>query len=638
MRVSARGVAVLGAIGLALGNVGRIPALVLGGRNSPLVLADVVVALVWILLIVAIGSGRTRIIVDDVMSAVFAFVLAAGISTMFAFSRYNLGIIEGAGVVAFLIRWFAYFGWYPFVVWCLTPDESRDAWTFIERALLAFAIFGIFQSAFLPGFAQMIHDGGGDLPTWDIQGRRLVSSILDPNFAGILVVIALLFRLARVAEGVRENAIAMVTLAAAVLLTVSRSAVLALVVGLVVIAVARGLKLRLFRIIVVGMVLVLPFLSLLVSFAASFNKLGYDASAAQRLVPWVRAGRLLIEHPWIGVGFNAIKQAQESHGWRSVGGADVSFDGGLLFVAAMTGVIGLWLYVRMLLRVARGARSVWKDETVHQIDRAHATATAAATAAVVVHSFFVNSLLLPFVMQILWVMWARLAHVRSARRSRIGLAALLPAIAIAGCDPCAGVTCSTTPHVTLTGTIVNHATGVGVAGTNIELRVTDPGGYSASTTATTDGSGVWQATVKVRTSGNSNAAVTVSAPNAPTYTATIPVDASTKEGDATVVGLWTEMPFVRQLLSILVQSQPLRDATVTFRQLSGPTIVSSQTSATTNSAGIFELDFAAQSLGTVVGILTITQSSLSSPIVIPDLGIQLDYHFGIPRVTGSIVR
>ena len=343
MRVSARGVAALGAIALALGNVGRSPALVLGGRNSPLVLSDVVVALVWVMLFVAVGSGRARIVVDDVMSAVCAFVIAAAVSTLFAFSRYNLGVVEGAGVVAFLVRWFAYFGWYPFVVWCLTPEESRDAWIFIERALLAFAIFGIFQSAFLPGFAQMIHDGGGDLPTWDIQGRRLVSSILDPNFAGILVVTALLFRLARVAEGVRENAIAMIVLAAAVLLTVSRSAILALVVGLVVIAIARGLKLRLFRIVVVGVVLVLPFLSLLVSFAASFNKLGYDASAAQRLVPWVRAGRLLIEHPWIGVGFNAIKQAQESHGWRSVGGADVSFDGGLLFVAAMTGVIGLWL-------------------------------------------------------------------------------------------------------------------------------------------------------------------------------------------------------------------------------------------------------------------------------------------------------
>ena len=215
-------------------------------------------------------------------------------------------------------------------------------------------------------------------------------------------------------------------LAAAVLLTVSRSSILAFLVGLVTIAGARGLRSRLFRVIALGAVLLLPFLSLLLSFAASFNKLRYDNSAAQRLIPWVRASRLVSEHPWFGVGFNAIKQAQESHGWRAVGGADVSFDGGLIFIAAMTGIVGLFFYVRMLIRVERGARRVWRDVAVPPGDRAHATATAAATLAVVAHSFFVNSLLLPFVMQILWVMWARLAHIRATRRAGLGIAAAGP--------------------------------------------------------------------------------------------------------------------------------------------------------------------------------------------------------------------
>ena len=199
MRLSARGLAALGAIALCLGNVGRIPSAALGGRSTPLVVADLVVASVWGFLLFAVVLGRGRIVIDDVMSATVAFLIAATVSTGLAFTRYNLGVVDGAGVAAFLIRWIAYFGWYPFVVWCLTPDESRDAWRYIERALLVFAVAGIVQSAFFPGFAQMIHDGG-DLPTWDVQGRRLVSSVLDPNFAGVLIVIALLFRLARVAE------------------------------------------------------------------------------------------------------------------------------------------------------------------------------------------------------------------------------------------------------------------------------------------------------------------------------------------------------------------------------------------------------------------------------------------------------
>jgi len=79
------------------------------------------------------------------------------------------------------------------------------------------------------------------------------------------------------------------------------------------------------------------------------------------------------------------------------------------------------------MRVARGARWVWKDRMVEAADQAHATATVAATAAVVAHSFFVNSLLLPYVMQILWVMWGRLAHIRAARRARLDVAAPLRA-------------------------------------------------------------------------------------------------------------------------------------------------------------------------------------------------------------------
>jgi O-antigen ligase len=638
MRVSARTVAALGAIGIALGNIGRIPGVALGGRTSPLVAADLVVALVWVVLLFAVTSGRARVVVDDVMSATLAFIAAAVISTCLAFTRYNLGIADGAGVAAFLARWVAYFGWYPFVVWCLTPEESRDAWAYVERALLVFAVAGILQSAFLPGFAQMIHDGG-DLPTWDVQGRRLVSSMLDPNFAGALVVIALIARLARIAEGLHESGIALAALGAAVLLTVSRSSILALVVGLVVIAVARGLRLRLFRILALGTVLVLPFLSLLIAFAGSFNKLHYDSSAAQRLVPWIRAGRLLNEHPWFGIGFNAIKQAQESHGWRTIGGADVSFDGGLIFVAAMTGIVGLFFYLRMLVRVGRGARRAWRDASLPPADRAHATATAAATAAIVVHSFFVNSLLLPFVMQILWVMWGRLAHIRAARRARLGLAVALPLAFAASCDPCAGtINCSSASRATLTGTIVDHFTGVGVAGARIDLRVTDANGAITDAHATTDAQGVWQASALAAT-GSATAQVTVTSPRQASYTvAKIALRASTTSGDAMVVGLWSDIPFVRHLATVVHGGAPLTDAQVHFSRTSGPAIITGQSDGTTNGVGIFELDFAAQDVGQLVGELIITHPSLDRPIVVHGYAIPLDYRFGIPAPNGTIGR
>jgi hypothetical protein len=212
------------------------------------------------------------------------------------------------------------------------------------------------------------------------------------------------------------------------------------------------------------------------------------------------------------------------------------------------------------------------------------------------------------------------------------------AIAVAGCDPCAGVSCSTTPRVTLTGTIVNHATGIGVPGTRVSLHVTDAGGQTADASTTTDGGGVWQASTKLQTSGKANAVVTVAAPNAPAYSVTLPVDASTKAGVATGVGFWTEVPSIRLLISVVVSSQPLVNGIVHFRQTSGPTVIDSKTDGTTSGDGVFELDFATQTLGAVVGDLTITHPSLLSPIVVPGLSIQIDYHFGIPLVMGTIIR
>jgi O-antigen ligase len=631
VKLSARTIAALGAIGFAFGNVGRIPTGALGGRNTPVVFADVIVALLWLVLVLAVASRAVPVAVDRVMSAVGAFLIVAGISTASAFSRYKLGFAEGMGVLAFLARWIAYFGWYPFIAWCLSPAESRAAWRDVERALFVVALFGIFQSAFLPGFAQMLYSVP-DLPSWDVQGRRLVSTMLDPNFAGILIVIALLFRLARIAEDERDSGIAMTLLGVALLLTVSRSALLALAVGLIVLAAIRGLRLRLFRLMLLAALLVLPFTTLLLSFAAGFNKLTYDASAAQRLIPWTRAVRLLIEHPWIGVGFNAIQPAQESHGWPKIGGADVSLDGGLLFVAAMTGILGLFFYLVIVARVWGAARRAWRDKTLERVDRAHATATVAATSAIIVHSFFVNSLLLPFVMQVMWVMWARLAQITTERR-RIGRlvaagGAAIVVAGLAGCDPCAGtVSCSTASHAALTGTIVSLATGEPVPGAHVDVAFTAASGFNATGSAVTNAEGLWLVSADTPGGQQIEARVTVGAPGGVAYTIPgFPVRTSTIAGDATVVGQWTDVPFAHYLATL---SPPVAGAALAFTVTGGAPVTSMRLDPASNGGGQFEFDFTATQLGNVVGTLTVSGSSLAQPVVLKGLTIPLDYHYGI---------
>ncbi len=64
-------------------------------------------------------------------------------------------------------------------------------------------------------------------------------------------------------------------------------------------------------------------------YAAQLNKLSVDTSGLERVIPWFFCAiRLIIEHPVLGVGFNAMKQAELAHGWLIVGGAGVSLMAG----------------------------------------------------------------------------------------------------------------------------------------------------------------------------------------------------------------------------------------------------------------------------------------------------------------------
>jgi hypothetical protein len=131
----------------------------------------------------------------------------------------------------------------------------------------------------------------------------------------------------------------------------------------------------------------------------------------------------------------------------------------------------------------------------------------------------------------------------------------------------------------------------------------------------------------------------VTSPQMPPYTvAGMPMHTSTRHGDAVAVGLWTDIPFVRHLATVLHDAAPLPGAQVHFAIASGPPLVSAQTDGTTNAAGIFELDFTAQNVGQLVGELTVTHPALAKPLVVHGYTILVDYRFVIAGPTGTIGR
>jgi hypothetical protein len=71
----------------------------------------------------------------------------------------------------------------------------------------------------------------------------------------------------------------------------------------------------------------------------------------------------------------------------------------------MTGIVGLLIYIAMLWFAVRRLRPAWRDERVTPAERGLLVGTAAATVVTFVDTIFVNTLFVPFVMEILWVLW-----------------------------------------------------------------------------------------------------------------------------------------------------------------------------------------------------------------------------------------
>jgi O-antigen ligase len=346
------------------------------------------------------------------------FLLIGAGSAMWTAQQYGLSVFELSVSLAYLARWCAYFMLYVVLRASISADRAGELWRAVEHMLVIFAVFGIVQAAFLPNFAQMVYPDSRTAVDWDVQGHRLVSTVLEPNIAGAMLMIGVLMQLSLISTGARVSRWKLIVLLAALVLTVSRSSALGFLVGIGVLFVARGLSKRLIKLAAAVSVLVLLALPKIIALAIAYQKfdLSAESSAGARVFAWLRALTVFADHPIFGVGFNTFGFVAERYGWERLGAAAYGSDGGLLFIAAMTGIVGLAVYCGMLALVIRKCRSLWRNPVATDEQRGVAIGTAASIAAVVVHSVFVNSILTTYVMEMMWVLWAIVGITAEAAR------------------------------------------------------------------------------------------------------------------------------------------------------------------------------------------------------------------------------
>jgi hypothetical protein len=387
------------------GNLVRLPLFAAGGKSAPLLPLDLVVAAVLLLGVLAVRQ-TAHLRIDPVGKWAALFTLVALVSLASTPLRLSLAFREVLFASAYLVRWLAYFGIYVCVAEFMPAADAVRLARLLRLGIVGFALFGIVQVIALPGFAQLVYPDASVYLDWDPQGHRLVSTFLDPNFAGMLLVIGGCLWVGAWLAADRAPAWEGLVLGVALLLTLSRSSLLAAVAAMGTLILIRGLSGRLLGVTIGAMLLGAGIVPWLLDYAGGLGKLTVDASALQRLLAWQRAVQLVTEHPVLGIGFNTVGFVATRFGWSLRGAGGFGLDGGLLFVAALTGLAGLACFVGMLTAIIRSARRSWRATTTTPAHRGIAYAAAASVAAVTVHAFFANTLLLSLIMAPCWLLWA----------------------------------------------------------------------------------------------------------------------------------------------------------------------------------------------------------------------------------------
>jgi O-antigen ligase len=321
----------------------------------------------------------------------------------------TLGRNELLVSLSYLFRFTAYsvlffFVAHDSVVYAMSGVQRRVRWWtwVVMAAMVLMAIGGFIQLYFLPDLSALAAYG------WDPHLDRLVTAMLDPNYAGCFFAIGLavstsLFLHLDKQYGTRLILLTIsVLLLVALLLTYSRSGYLMAAIVLGVIALVRSRALLLIGILLA----ILVILSVPRIQTRLLGALRVDASAQPRIISWQNSWHIAQDNLLIGVGFNTYRYAQDRYGIVSLdksGNAGAGADSSWLFILATTGVTGLFFFVANYAALGwQGVRLALEQSDAWQ--RGLGLAFVAMLAGLAVASQFNNALFYTWIMEPFWLL------------------------------------------------------------------------------------------------------------------------------------------------------------------------------------------------------------------------------------------
>lgn len=384
-------------------------------------LQDLVVSgLVVIWLIWHIGK-RIPIKKPPLAKPILLFVTVAAISLLINLSHLDLK--ETVVSSLYLLRWIFYAGVY-FVVY----EASQHHRLLISklRTILIFAgsaaaILGLLQYLLYPDLSNLAYLG------WDPHRYRVFGTFFDPGFLGLILVLNLILIvgdfLGMAATNCkkivdrhsleRNHFLKIVTqhplftaycllftvCYIALALTYSRASYLAYLMGMGIIAWIKNSSRFFLTVILAG---VLTILLLPRPAGSEAVRLEREESLWARVRSWQQSLTIWKDHPLFGVGFNAYRYAQEDYGFlkedNQENHAGAGVDSSLLFVLATTGILGFLIYLLLLY-----------DILIYHIRKKNLVVLA-SMGALLIGSWFSNSLFYPWIMLWIWILLGSTSH------------------------------------------------------------------------------------------------------------------------------------------------------------------------------------------------------------------------------------
>ncbi len=384
---------------LVLGQLIRIPAFGAEGAVLPndLLLPTVVGG--WLMHGLLAGKVRLR---SSPLSWPLATMLLVFLLTFIAGANQLPFLTRREQVVSslYIIRWLEYAALFFVAADILRGEKiSRRVLFLLLGAAVTLAVLGFIQLRLFPDFRFMVPQG------WDPHIGRLLSTWFDPNFLGgffsFAIVLAAGFAL--FSSGRQRIVLWLVVsvLFAALVLTFSRSSYAAFVASFGILTFLRSKRLLL--LIVAVMIAVVAFVPRVQERVV--GAVNFDQTARLRLVSWQNALSVARDYPMTGIGYNTYRYVQVTYGFvrdpaeHSAGGSDSS----LLTIFVTTGPVGLATYLWLLWASFSIAWKAYRHGHSN-LRRGLGLGVFAGFVSVAVHSFFINSLLFPHMLEVMFLM------------------------------------------------------------------------------------------------------------------------------------------------------------------------------------------------------------------------------------------